>query len=104
MAAERYPGLSANEFMCLSAAREAGIKVAPFQMWRGVAMPKEAPKEAVAYWQDVFTKIARTPEFDAYIANNVATEYVLPSQAYSDFLAQQENLYKSMLTRIEANK
>lgn len=83
---------------------EQGIKVAPFQMWRGVAMPKEAPKEAVAYWQDVFTKIARTPEFDAYIANNVATEYVLPSQAYSDFLAQQENLYKSMLTRIEANK
>lgn len=32
MAAERYPGLSANEFMCLSAAREAGIKVAPFDL------------------------------------------------------------------------
>jgi serine/threonine-protein kinase HipA len=32
MAAERYPGLSANEFLCLSAAREAGIKVAPFDL------------------------------------------------------------------------
>ena len=32
MAAERYPGLSANEFMCLSAAHEAGIKVAPFDL------------------------------------------------------------------------
>ncbi|WP_036840794.1 type II toxin-antitoxin system HipA family toxin [Polaromonas sp. CF318] len=32
MAAERYPGLSANEFMCLSAAREAGIHVAPFDL------------------------------------------------------------------------
>lgn len=32
MAAERYPGLSANEFMCLSAAREAGINVAPFDL------------------------------------------------------------------------
>ena len=32
MAAERYPGLSANEFMCLSAAREAGITVAPFDL------------------------------------------------------------------------
>lgn len=32
MAAERYPGLSANEFLCLSAAREAGIRVAPFDL------------------------------------------------------------------------
>ena len=32
MAADRYPGLSANEFMCLSAAREAGIQVAPFDL------------------------------------------------------------------------
>jgi serine/threonine-protein kinase HipA len=32
IAAERYPGLSANEFMCLRAAREAGIHVAPFDL------------------------------------------------------------------------
>lgn len=32
LAAERYPGLSANEFMCLSAARAAGITVAPFDL------------------------------------------------------------------------
>jgi serine/threonine-protein kinase HipA len=32
IAAERYPGLSANEFMCLSAARAAGIQVAPFDL------------------------------------------------------------------------
>lgn len=32
MAADRYPGLSANEFMCLCAAREADIEVAPFDL------------------------------------------------------------------------
>lgn len=32
IAAERYPGLSANEFMCLTAARLAGIEVAPFDL------------------------------------------------------------------------
>lgn len=32
MAADRYPGLSANEFMCLCAAQEAGIQVAPFDL------------------------------------------------------------------------
>lgn len=32
IAAERYPGLSANEFMCLTAARQADIHVAPFDL------------------------------------------------------------------------
>lgn len=32
MAADRYPGLSANEFLCLSAARAAQIEVAPFDL------------------------------------------------------------------------
>jgi serine/threonine-protein kinase HipA len=31
-AAEQYPGLSANEFLCLSAARAAQIEVAPFDL------------------------------------------------------------------------
>jgi putative tricarboxylic transport membrane protein len=84
--------------------QEQGIKVAPFQMWRGVAMPKEAPKEAVAYWQDIFTKIARTPAFNAYITTNLATEYLLPSQAFNDFLVQQESLYRAMLVNMGGNK
>ncbi|MDP3135184.1 MAG: type II toxin-antitoxin system HipA family toxin [Burkholderiaceae bacterium] len=32
MGADRYPGISANEFLCLSAAAEAGIEVAPFEL------------------------------------------------------------------------
>lgn len=81
--------------------QEQGITTSAFQMWRGVAIPKDAPKEAVAYWEDVFAKIARTPAFKAYIQTNVATEHVLPPQAFSEFLAQQEVLYKATLARIE---
>jgi serine/threonine-protein kinase HipA len=32
MGAAQYPGISANEFLCLSAAHEAGIEVAPFEL------------------------------------------------------------------------
>lgn len=32
MGADRYPGISANEFLCLSAAAQAGIEVAPFEL------------------------------------------------------------------------
>ena len=32
MGADQYPGISANEFLCMSAAAGAGIKVAPFEL------------------------------------------------------------------------
>lgn len=32
MGADRYPGISANEFLCMSAAFDAGIEVAPFEL------------------------------------------------------------------------
>lgn len=32
MGADRYPGISANEFLCMSAAKQAGIEVAPFEL------------------------------------------------------------------------
>jgi serine/threonine-protein kinase HipA len=32
MGAEQYPGISANEFLCMTAAASAGIEVAPFEL------------------------------------------------------------------------
>lgn len=80
--------------------KEQGIETLPFQMWRGVAMPKDVPAEAVAYWQGVMQKVAASPAFKAYIRSNVATEHVLPATQFATFLEQQEALYKDMLTRL----
>jgi len=80
--------------------KEQGIDAAPFQMWRGVALPKDAPAPALAYWQDVFTKVTRTAAFKDYIRNNLATEDVLPAQAFDKFLDEQEALYKANLARL----
>ncbi|VTU39543.1 Tripartite tricarboxylate transporter family receptor [Variovorax sp. PBL-H6] len=79
---------------------EQGIKVTPFQMWRGVAIPKGAPREAAMYWEDVFARVARTPAFKSYIATNVATEKVLGTQDFLAFLSEQETIYKAALARI----
>src|SRR5574341_421156 len=37
--------------------QEQGIKTPNFQMWRGIAIPKDAPDAARAYWEGVMTKV-----------------------------------------------
>jgi putative tricarboxylic transport membrane protein len=80
--------------------KEQGIETEPFQMWRGVAMPGGAPPEAVQYWQGVMQKVAASKSFKDYIAQNVATEHVLPAADFAGFLEKQEALYKEMLARL----
>ncbi|MFV3037872.1 tripartite tricarboxylate transporter substrate-binding protein, partial [Klebsiella pneumoniae] len=36
--------------------KEQGVAAPNFQMWRGVAIPKDAPDEAAAYWEGVMQK------------------------------------------------
>jgi putative tricarboxylic transport membrane protein len=80
--------------------KEQGIETTPFQMWRGVAMPKGAPAEAVAYWQGVLKKVAATKEFKDYISSNVATLHVIAGQDFTGFLDKQETVYKDLLGRL----
>lgn len=79
---------------------EQGIEVAPFQMWRGVAMPQGVSDEAVAYWLGVMEKVAASSEFKNYIKSNVATNHVLLGEDFTAFLESQETLYKDMLKRL----
>lgn len=80
--------------------KEQGIEVTPFQMWRGVAMPADAPAEAVEYWRGVMKKVADSAQFNNYIKANVATTHVLVGDDFVSFLESQEALYKDMLKRL----
>lgn len=80
--------------------KEQGIETTPFQMWRGVAMPKGAPAEAVAYWQGVLQKVAATKQFKDYISSNVATLHVIAGKDFARFLGEQDVVYKDMLKRL----
>lgn len=80
--------------------KEQGIETIPFQMWRGVAMPKGVPAAAVAYWQGVLQKAAASKQFKDYISTNVATMHVLAGPDFSRFLTEQEAVYKDMLSRL----
>jgi putative tricarboxylic transport membrane protein len=80
--------------------KEQGIDVAPFQMWRGVALPPDAPADAVSYWQNVMKKVAETKSFKDYIATNTAAVHTLSGAEFRTFLETQEALYKDMLARL----
>ncbi len=77
--------------------KEQGISTPPFQMWRGVALPKGAPEPAARYWEGIMQKVAASPQFKAYLRDNVASEAPIPGEKFEKFLAEQERLYRDLL-------
>ena len=79
--------------------KEQGVNAPNFQMWRGVAIPKDAPNEAAAYWEGVMKKVVASPALANYFRENVAQAAPISGKAYADFLANQEKLYRELLAK-----
>ena len=77
--------------------QEQGIKTPNFQMWRGIAIPKDAPDAARAYWEGVMTKVNNSAAMKKYYADNVAQAASIPGKQFDEFLARQEKLYRELL-------
>lgn len=77
--------------------KEQGINAPNFQMWRGVAVPKDAPAEAAKYWEGVMAKVVASPQFKAYLKDNVASEAPIAGANFAKFLDDQEKLYRGLL-------
>jgi putative tricarboxylic transport membrane protein len=50
--------------------KEAGFDVPVVPQIRGVVAPPGIPKENVAYWQDLFRRLAATPSWKKYLEDN----------------------------------
>jgi putative tricarboxylic transport membrane protein len=79
--------------------KEQGFPTPPFQMWRGVAMPKGAPDDAAKFWEGVIAKVVATPVFKAYLKDNVASEAPIAGDDFVKFIADQEKLYRELLNK-----
>ena len=89
---KRFPGL--NDVPTF---QEQGITTPNFQMWRGIAIPKDAPDEARVYWEGVMTKVNNSAAMKKYYAENVAQAASIPGKQFEEFLARQEKLYRDLL-------
>jgi putative tricarboxylic transport membrane protein len=85
------------QFPEVATVKEQGIDAPNFQMWRGVAIPKDASAAAAKYWEGVMAKVVASPQFKAYLAANVASEATVAGEAFEAFLATQERLYRGLL-------
>ena len=65
--------------------REQGID-AVFENWRGIYGPKGLRREQVAYWEEVFAKVAETDEWDQELKRNLSVATFMRQKEMTGFL------------------
>ena len=78
--------------------KEAGFDVPVVPQVRGVVAPPGIPKENVAFWEDFFRRLTRTPSWRKYIADNQFEDgYQNAAQLadfYDQFTVQMRDIFK----------
>jgi putative tricarboxylic transport membrane protein len=73
--------------------KELGYDI-EFEIYRGIVGPADMPAEAVAYWTDVFAKVAATPEWkDNYINKFLLVPKYLPAAEAKVYMQKFEDMY-----------
>lgn len=77
--------------------REAGFGIPDVPQARGFVAPPGIPAEAVAYYEDLFTRLAKSPTWKKYIQDNQFEEAFLGAQATAGFFADYEPRLRTIL-------
>ena len=77
--------------------KESGIPM-EYVMLRGIFMPAEVPKEAVAFYIDLFKKVRETPEWKKFMADGAFNQSFMSGKEYADWVAQAEILHRSLMS------
>jgi len=76
--------------------KESGVPT-DYVMLRGIFMPAGVPKEAVAFYVDLFAKVRATPEWKEFIERGAFNQTALTGQAYADWVAKAETLHYGLM-------
>jgi len=79
--------------------KEQGINAENFQMWRGVAVPRQVSDAAAEYWTGIMQRVVATEAWKKYLRDNVASEATMVGADFINFLSAQERLYRGLLGR-----
>lgn len=75
---------------------DAGYELG-ISMPRGLILAPDAPAEAQAWWIDTMKEVVATPEWEAYIDNNILTENVKYGDDFFDFLLNVQDTFETIL-------
>ncbi|KJS23656.1 MAG: hypothetical protein VR72_00685 [Clostridiaceae bacterium BRH_c20a] len=96
---ERIPG-----FDNVPTLIEEGVQ-ASLAQFRGVVLPKDAPPEAVKYWEDVFKKLHESSAWqNDYIKANSITPRFLGSEEFGKAIVELSDMYAEIFKQIGATK
>jgi putative tricarboxylic transport membrane protein len=65
--------------------KEAGFDVPTVPQVRGIVAPPGVPPEVVAYWEDAFARMARTPSWKKYLEDNQFEDGFMKSAELAKF-------------------
>ena len=77
--------------------KEQGIDVPILTQVRGVLAPPGVSKEVIAFWEDLFARLGKTPGWKKYLADNQLEDAYLKGQELARFWDEQTTLMRSVL-------
>jgi putative tricarboxylic transport membrane protein len=84
-----------NEPFAAPTLKELGYNI-ELTVYRGIVGPANMPAEAVAFWSDVFTKVAATPQWkENYLNKFLLNGNHLPADKALDYMQAFEDIYTS---------
>lgn len=77
--------------------KEQGMNVPILVQSRGVMAPPGTSKEVVAYWENAFVRLIKTPRWKKYLVDNLMEDGFLKSQELANFWDEQIKLLRNVL-------
>jgi putative tricarboxylic transport membrane protein len=77
--------------------KEEGLDV-EYTMLRGMFLPPKATPEQIAFYIDLFKKVAQTPEYKDYMEKQALKPVFLTGQDMVKFLEKDEALHRQLMT------
>jgi tripartite-type tricarboxylate transporter receptor subunit TctC len=97
MADKRVAGLDAPTM------KEKGFPL-EFSVWRGIGMPKGAPKEAIEAWSTAARKLAADPAFQATISKQSLTMAFADTREFASAIKRQNEAFKVLMPKLNVKR
>ncbi|MBM3537791.1 MAG: tripartite tricarboxylate transporter substrate binding protein [Alphaproteobacteria bacterium] len=78
--------------------REAGFNVPNVPQARGFVAPPDTPREVIAFYEQLFEKLVKSPTWQKYLTDNQFEDAFLKSEETGKFFDQYSDLMRGILT------
>lgn len=72
-----------------------------FSVWRGIGLPKGAPKEALEKWREVAKKVYEDPSFQATVVKQSLTLSWADTPEFTSDIARQNDAFKKLVPKLD---